>query len=418
MLEYWYKDRRTLVDFRRGPLGPYFDGFAAHVKESGYSQSTGRDILSNACQFNIFLIDKGIKKLKEISRSLIIPFTDEYYSDFRSTCQSYNPQIKSQGALYQLFHYLEMAGILKPIPSKPASTLYSWLLDPFMKYLKNECELTEGTIQQCHARAEEFLASLGKNVDRKEIKDLQANAVEAHIKKYLKHSPQNMRRLIGHLRRFLRFCFQKGYIGSDYSGVFPSVPAFRCARLPRGMEDSDIQRILKTVPRNTPIGARDYAMILLMMAYGLRGKSVGGLLLEDINWQRSTIRIRAQKGGKEVVVPLLEAVGEAIVSYLQNRGQSPFRNVFLTVKAPFRPLPSVLISHIVRKHMVAAGIKTRGCGTYTLRHSWAIRALAHDSPIKAIADVLGHKNINTTFIYAKADLKMLKDVVMPWPERS
>jgi site-specific recombinase XerD len=71
---------------------------------------------------------------------------------------------------------------------------------------------------------------------------------------------------------------------------------------------------------------------------------------------------------------------------------------------------------MVRKYMLGAGVHPHRGGSHTLRHSWAIRALAHDAPIKAIADVLGHRCLNTTFIYAKADLKMLRQVAMPWPE--
>ncbi len=55
-------------------------------------------------------------------------------------------------------------------------------------------------------------------------------------------------------------------------------------------------------------------------------------------------------------------------------------------------------------------------GSKTLRHSWAIRALAHDNSIKAIADILGHRYLDTTYIYAKTDLKTLRQVAMPWVE--
>jgi integrase/recombinase XerD len=119
-----------------------------------------------------------------------------------------------------------------------------------------------------------------------------------------------------------------------------------------------------------------------------------------------------------VVLPLIDSVGDALIHYLRHRSnKSPFRELFLTVKAPVRPLRGLMISHLVRGYMRAAGITQPGAGARTLRHSWAIRALANDSPIKSIADVLGHRYIDTTFIYAKADLKTLREVAMPWPEK-
>ena len=114
-----------------------------------------------------------------------------------------------------------------------------------------------------------------------------------------------------------------------------------------------MERVLKGIDKDSPAGARDYAIALLMMAYGIRGISAAELLLDDIDWQQSRIRIRARKGGKEVTLPLplLEPVGEAVIRYLQHRfARTPFREVFLSTKAPFQPLSSLAISQIVRKY--------------------------------------------------------------------
>ena len=416
MLEHWYRERRSLVDFRRGPLGPHFDGFAAHLRKSGYSYACGKNILGKSCLFNTFLIDRGITNCKEITPSLIDGFLDVYLSNFRSTCLSYCPRSATRRMLLRLFDYLVEARVLKPIPSKQEPTPYDWILDPYMKYLREECQLTEPTVLRARKYVHAFLAGLGAKATRKELKSLRPDAIERCVKQHVKGSPENLSRLVSCLRRFLRFCAQQGHIQTDLSGVIPSVPSYRWASLPKGMEDSQLERVLNAIPKDTAMGSRDYALMILMMAFGVRGKSVAELLLEDLCWPRSTIRIRAQKGGKEVVLPLMEAVGEAILGYLRHRPETSFREVFLTVKAPFRPLNSVAISRIVRHHMQRAGVKMPGSGSTTLRHSWAIRALAHDSPMKQIADVLGHRCLDTTFIYAKADLKTLRQVAMRWPE--
>ena len=416
MLEYWFKERRTLVDFRRGPLGPYFDGLAAHLKEKGYSHQRGREILAKSCLFNDFLIDKGIASCKKVTPSLIETFLDAYLANVRTTSLSYCPRIWTRGKLKCLFSYLVEAQILKPIKPKPVSTQYSWMLDPYLRYLREECQLVERTILQARTQLCAFLEGLGEEVTRKRMKLLRAEAIEAYMKQHFKDSRENLRRLAGTLRRFLRFCAQQGYTTSDLSGVIPSIPYYRLATLPKGMEDSALQRILNVIPKDTATGTRDYAIMLLMMAYGIRGKSVAELLLEDIGWPRSTIRIRARKGGKEVVLPLLEAVGEAVLCYLKRRPESLFREVFLSAKAAFRPIDGLVVSGMTRRYMIKAGVKIPKSGSHTLRHSWAIRALAQDSPMKHIADVLGHSCLNTTFIYAKADLKALRQVVMPWPE--
>ena len=418
MLEYWYKEKRTLVDFRRGPLGPHFDPFAAHLKAEGYSRAGGSDILGKCCQFNAFLIERGITNCKQVTEGLIEPFLKDYLANTRTTAISYSPRNLTLGCLKRLFRYLVDVGAVKPPKPVRVRKVYDWLLLPYLQHLRTEYEFCEVTHARIRVQVGAFLDALGQKATRHRFKTLSPAAVESFLGRHLKDTPENLSRLGSSLRRFFQYCFVRRYTSMDYSGLIPPVRRYRHAALPKGMEDSALQRMLAAIDRTTPNGARDYAIMILMMGYGLRGVSVAELLLDDLDWQHSRIRIRAQKGGKEVVVPLLESVGDALIGYLRHRqSDTPFREVFLGIKAPHRPLYGLMISQLVRKYMRKAGIVMAGGGVRTLRHSWAIRALANDTPIKAIADVLGHRNIDTTFIYAKADLKSLREVTMPWPEK-
>jgi site-specific recombinase XerD len=417
MLEIFYKERRTLADFRRGLLGPHFDGFAAHLKAKGFSEGYIRDTLGKCCQFNYFLIDRGISRCSQLAEPLLDSFLDLYLINVRTT-SAYSPREDARRMLRLLLSYLQEIRVFQPPKPKPIKKPYSWVLDPYVKYLRDECELEEVTIQRATAQVATFLEALGRKVGRSHLKSLTAKTVENYIKQHLKDRPENLQCLATALRRFFRYCAVHRYTCSDFSGLIPPIRRYRHASLPKGMEDSALERVIKEIDQQTPMGARDYAIIVLMMAYGLRGISVAELLLEDIDWQHSRIRIRAQKGGKEVLLPLMESVGEAIIEYLRHRpAKVPFREVFLTVKAPFGPLTSLAVSMIVRRAMKKAGVELVGAGSRTLRHSWAIRALAADSPIKSISDVLGHRYIDTTFIYAKADLNSLREVAMPWPQK-
>jgi len=418
MLEYWFKEKRTLVDFRRGPLGPHFDGFAAYLKAKGYSRSWGRGLLGKCCQFNGFLIERGITGCHELTETLIDPFLDLYLENTRSAGTYYSPRIVTRGVLKCLFSYLAETGTLNPPKPKRIKKPYDWLLNPYLQHLRQECEFSNVTLQRARMQVGAFLEGLGRKAARNRFKTLRAEVVEGYVNQHLKNSPENLASLGGSLRRFFRYCAAHQYIRMDFSGLIPPVRRYRHASLPKGMEDSALERVLDAIDKDTPNGARDYAIMVLMMAYGLRGVSAAELLLDDIDWQHSRIRISAQKGGKEVVLPLMDSVGNALVGYLRHRSdKTPFREVFLTVKAPVRPLNSLGVSRLVREYMHRAGITMAGAGSRTLRHSWAIRALANESPIKSIADVLGHRYIDTTFIYAKADLKTLRQVAMPWPEK-
>lgn len=417
MLEYFYKEKRTLVDFRRGPLGPLFDGLARHLKESGYSFHTCQSTLGQCCGFNAFLIEKGITRARAITPALADAFLAAYVAHIQSPDGLYIATHSVRRSLKLLSNYLVATGVVRPAVVKPAKSPYSWMLNPYLKYLLEERQLSAVHIQRLARILHAFLKSLKGEVAREGMKSLRADRVEAHFKSHLKDSQENLRCLASALRGFLQFCARNKYTGEDLSIVIPSLPHYRLASLPRGMEDSDIQKILDTIPQNTPNGSRNYAIMLLLMAYGIRARQAALLTLDDVNWPASTIRIRELKGGKEVVVPLLEAVGEAVLRYLQKRPDSIHREVFLSVFGPHRPLSGQAISQIVQNAMAKAHVHMLRGGASTFRHSWAIRALAHDSPIKAIADVLGHRSIDTTFIYAKADLKALRQVAMPWPGR-
>jgi integrase/recombinase XerD len=418
MLEHWYKEKRSLVDFRRGPLGPHFDGFAACLRARRYSLDWGKEVLGKCCQFNGFLIDQGITTCRHLTESLVEPFLALYQANTRNRSTSYAPRTVARQALRLLFSYLVETGVLKPTKPKRVRKPYDWLLDPYLLHLEKECGFSTVTIGRARVLVGAFLEALGRKARRSRFKTLRAEVVERCLNRHLKESPENLPSLVGTLRRFFRYCAAHRYTRLDFSGLIPSVRRYRHASLPKGMEDSTLERVLDGIDTATATGARDYAIMVLMMAYGLRGVSVAELLLDDINWQCARIRIRAQKGGKEVTVPLMESVGDALIRYLRHRpNKTPFREIFLMVNAPVRPLNNLMISHLVRGYMKKAGITRVDIGCRTLRHSWAIRALANDSPIKSIADVLGHRYIDTTFIYAKADLNSLREVALPWPGR-
>jgi site-specific recombinase XerD len=418
MLEYWYSEKRTLVDFRRGPLGPHFDGFAAFLQAKGYARHTGRTILGKCCQFNAFLLEQRIGRCAQLRQSHVDSFLKVYFAHAQPKGESDTPRENAQGALKRLLEYLIQIKILAPPKPKRIIKPYSWLLDPFIRYLRVECQLSEPAIKRYFKHLSSLFEAMNQRVRPKRFKTLKAKTVEDFVKQQLQDST-DPDCLAGTLRRFFRYCALHRHTRTDFSGLVPPIRRYRHASLPKGLEDSALEQMLHAIPRDTPVGARDYAIVALMMAYGIRGISVAQLLLDDLDWQHSRIRIRAQKRGKEVVLPLMQAVGEALIQYLQHRpGQSPCRKVFLSAKAPYRPLDSVAVSMTVRRHLQRAGVKIPGSGSRTLRHSWAIRALAHDSPIKSIADVLGHRYIDTTFIYAKADLNSLRQVAMPWPVRN
>jgi len=156
----------------------------------------------------------------------------------------------------------------------------------------------------------------------------------------------------------------------------------------------------------------------LLYTYGVRGGQVRALRLEDIDWVKNQILFRASKHGKDSLLPLTVEVGESVLDYLKNvRPQSSDPHLFLTSRAPYHALAhSNALSAMVERHLRKAGIEVTSKGAHVFRHGFATRMLQQGHSLKAIADVLGHRHLSTTFIYTQVDFNSLKEVALGWPK--
>ena len=162
-------------------------------------------------------------------------------------------------------------------------------------------------------------------------------------------------------------------------------------------------------PHTTDI--RDRAILLLLAVYGLRSAEVRGLQLEDLQWEQELPSIARPKQRKKQLYPLSESVGEAILRYLKKvRPRVRYREVFLTLQAPIKPLSASGLWHLVGRRLRALGVSARKRGPHSLRHACATHLLAQDFSMKEIGDYLGHQCPEATRVYAKVDLAGLRRV--------
>jgi integrase/recombinase XerD len=220
------------------------------------------------------------------------------------------------------------------------------------------------------------------------------------------------------MRSFLRFAYIKGYLKRDLVEAVPVILTRKLDRLPESISWESIQKLLTMPDRGTPIGRRDYAVMFLCIHYGVRIGQVTSLKLSDIHWEEGFINFPACKQGNALRLPLHEEVIEALLDYIKTDRQNPdFQEVFLTVRGKQRPLGEH--NHYyscIQKYYKKAGITSKSQGTRHLRHAFATRLLSQKVPIKTIADLLGHRHIETTFIYTKVDFEQLRILAREWPE--
>jgi integrase/recombinase XerD len=162
---------------------------------------------------------------------------------------------------------------------------------------------------------------------------------------------------------------------------------------------------------------RDRALLLLLATTGMRNRELRLLELQDVRWRAGEVLVRRTKARRDRVVPLMEEVGNALAEYvLHARPKTRAPQVFLCHRPPARPLGcSSTVAAIVRRRLERCGLQLPRAGAHLLRHSLATQLVGQKRPIKEVADLLGHRNIDTTAIYVKVALPQLAIVPLPFP---
>jgi site-specific recombinase XerD len=217
----------------------------------------------------------------------------------------------------------------------------------------------------------------------------------------------------GVLRVFLRYAHREGVIASDLSGVMDRPQSYRLSTIPRSITWEEVGRVLAGVDQRTSAGRRDWAILLLLVTYGLRSREVAALTLDDIDWKRERLRVPERKAGHSTAFPLTASVGEALIGYLRDgRPQTESRRVFFRAAAPVEPIGPAAISSRARHYLIKAGIDVPRPGSHTLRHTCVQRLVDADFSLKTIGDFIGHRSAKSTEIYSKVAIEPLREVAL------
>ena len=232
-------------------------------------------------------------------------------------------------------------------------------------------------------------------------------------------SAGSMKTVTKALRSFFRFLHVEGLCDERLEAAVPTVAHWQRASVPRHLSDTQLDQLLGSLDLCKPCGYRDRAMISCLGSLGLRPGEVAALRLEDIDWRQATVHLRRLKVRRVTVLPLPCEAGQAIAAYLQgHRPETDERCIFVQQLGRRRgaPLSSDAVSVVVTRALRRAGIEIPIAGAYVLRHTFASRMVRRGASLKEVADLLGHKSLDTTMIYAKLDLEALREVALPWPQ--
>ncbi len=292
-------------------------------------------------------------------------------------------------------------------------------LRAFAKWLADSRGLSPGTITTRIGSASTFVDAVTSRAGcscAQAFRSITPRRIEDVFVEYGRDHGMSARRNMGTaMRSFLEFASTRGWVGREMVGAVPSLVGYRLSGLPQGVSDKQLSKLLATPWESGRCPRRDRAIVWLLATYGPRRHQVSALQLTDIDWHQRTIVFAAHKGGKAVQHVLTEALAEALADYLRKeRPTSDCDYVFLRHTPPHVRLGPGAISTMVRA-------RTQRCGLpplhpHAFRHAFATRLLRAGQPVKAIADLLGHRSLDTVAVYAKVDHARLIEAAVEWPE--
>jgi integrase/recombinase XerD len=218
------------------------------------------------------------------------------------------------------------------------------------------------------------------------------------------------------LRMFFRFLRSIGSVQGDLASAIQSPKVLLCDRPPKTLTKQELHRLLASISRGHSSGRRAFAVLLLMISYGLGAAEVSALDLDDVDWRAGTIRVRRPKTGATTLLPLSPAVARAVVAYLR-RGRPPTassRALFVQRAMPHVRMSPSAVRHCVRDHARAAGVRG-GIGAHVLRHTHASLQIEGGASAKVVGDILGHRDPSSTSAYVRVALGRLRALSLPVP---
>jgi site-specific recombinase XerD len=391
-----------------GPLVPFADAYAAELRARGYTPLTTVNELRQVGRLSRWLDAEGLS-VADLSGERVEQFLAWQRARGRHRCQWSRP------GLACLLEVLRGRGVLAAEEPAPAGSLADLLLASFERYLLAERGLAAGTASGYVRHARRFLDGLAAGGG---LAGLAAADVTGAVLREAGAglSVSAVQYFVSGLRAFLRFCFIEGLVEADLSQAALVVTGRRRSSLPKAIGRADARALLGGCDRRRALGRRDYAVIITLLRLGLRRGEVARLTLDDIDWRAGELLVRG-KAGRADRLPLPADVGAAITSYLRRgRPASDRREVFLCARAPFEPIAPGTVSSTVRRACRRAGIAE--VGAHRLRHTTACAMVSAHVPLQQVGQVLRHRSLQSTAIYARVNLDELRQLAVPWPGSS
>jgi site-specific recombinase XerD len=408
---------RSQAWFATATLGASADAYIRYLTELGYAEGTINSYFGCVAHF-LHWLSRQRTGSREITAGRINRFLDEHLPHCRCAPRCRRTEHEARAALKHFLFMLRANGTCPPpMPVASAKTAATDLAE-FHSHLTVTCGLAESTCAARLRHIRAFLADLfGTGPIR--ISTLTSTDVAHFVTRYTQGwTPASIKTVNNSLRSYFRFKASRGIPTKSLSAALPRVALWRLATLPEVLSAAELKQLFNAFDRQTATGKRDYAIARCLLDLGLRRAEVAHLQLDDVDWRAGTLHIHS-KGKRIDILPLPRITGQAITDYLRHgRPLTTRREVFVRHRPPVNAEADLdIIRNAIRYAAQRCGLQARIRGTHILRRTAACRLMQAGTPFKDIADLLRHRSLDTTTIYAKVDLPALRRVALPWPRR-
>lgn len=385
-----------------GPLTVYEPALREGMARRGYAATSVREALGAMARLSGWMDAHGIEVLTSAA-------VGQFVAERRERCREPKTARRWVGAVTR---ELRECGAMAP--DETSSDAVTVVLAGYREFLQAERSLSAESVRCYLTQGRKFLAWLPDPVPDS-LAGLDAGVVTAFVLEQATAagSVWSAKALVGALRSLLRYLHLRGLAPGPLAGAVPAVAGWRLAQLPKALPVGQVRMLLESAVRPGGVGLRDRAVLLLLARLGLRGAEVAGLRLDDVAWQAGEITV-CGKAARRETLPLPAEVGEAMAEYLQHgRPGCGAPTLFVTARAPYRPLSPACIRAIMGRACGRAGLPR--LGAHRLRHTLATELLRAGADLPEVGQVLRHRSMLSTTVYAKVDDAALRALATPWP---
>ena len=391
-----------------GPLEVFAAGFAAELARVGYRRTPATFQLQLMAHASRWLHGEGFG-----AGELTSDVVERFLAARRAA--GYTNYVTAR-AMAPLLEYLRGLGVAPAASPRVAVGAVDVLLADYCEYLAVERALTAGTIEGYVLAVRPFLEGRLRTGDALELAELSAADVVAFVVARCPAQSRGAAKMtVSGLRSLLGFLHLRGMIAGPLGDAVPSTASWRLSGLPRALEPEQLNALLASCDRETPTGRRDYAALVMLARLGLRAGEVAALKLDDVDWRAGELVI-VGKGRRAERLPLPADIGEAIVAYLQDGRPATAldRSLIVRVRAPHHGMTTGGVTQIAFAAAARAGLGP--IHSHRLRHTAATQMLRAGASLEEVGQVLRHRRVLTTAIYAKVDRDALRQLARPWPQ--